>query len=550
MNQSYEFLHDSFRERSRYVGMIAIVNAIDTSARHVLARLDAALNRLYGWRGNPVYQSGALTVALLLLLIGTGLYLLLFYRVGSPYESVGRITEQVWVGRWVRGLHRYAADAAVVAAALHAFRLFAQGRRWGPRALAWISGVVLFGLILVCGWTGYVMVWDTFGQVLAIEGARLMDLLPLFSEPIGRAFTGERALGGAFFFLNLFLHIALPIGLGIVLWLHVSRVARPTLLPPRRLMWSTFALLTAAAILLPVGLAPEATPFLRPARVPADLFYAFWLPLTEGAPAWMVWLTGGALVLAVLIVPWWSRPAPARQPPKSLVDERLCTGCRQCSLDCPYEAIEMLPRTDGRADVVAHVHPALCVSCGICAGSCAPMGVGPPGRTGRDQLERVRAFVAERRPGPADLVVVACTRGAGGVASSEAVEGNPVLPVQCIGNLHTSVIEYLIRTGVGGVLVAGCQVRDCWNREGPKWLEERLYHDREAELKERVDRRRVSLAHAGLGERAQVLEEIRRFHERIRALAVAPGESAIDLLLLCEPVEAGTADSAGSEPAP
>jgi ferredoxin len=515
--------------------MISLVQSLDTAARRILVRLDTAMNRLYGWRGNPIYQSGALTVALLLLLIATGIYLLLFYRVGSPYESVGRITDQVWLGRWIRGLHRYASDAAVVAAALHAFRLYAQGRRWGPRTLAWVSGVALFGLILLCGWTGYVMVWDTFGQVLAVEGARFLDLLPLFSEPIGRAFTGERALGGAFFFLNLFLHIALPIGLGIVIWLHLSRVARPVLLPPRPLMWAVFTLLTAAAVLWPVRMAPEATPFARPERAPLDLFYAFWLPLTEGRPAWLVWLIGSVLVLGVVLVPRWSRPAASRQPPPSVVDERLCTGCRQCGLDCPYEAIEMRPRSDGRADVVARVTPDLCVSCGICAGSCAPMGVGPPGRTGRDQLLRVRDFVAARRPGPGDVVVVACTRGAGGIAEEDAAEGNPVYPVQCAGNLHTSIIEYLVRAGAGGVLVAACPPRDCWNREGPRWLAERVYHDREAELKERVDRRRVRTAHAGLGERTELLGELRRFRAEVHALAVGAGEEDIDLLRICEP---------------
>ena len=46
------------------------------------------------------------------MLIATGLYLLLFYRIGSPYASMTRITEQVWLGRWIRTMHRYAADAA------------------------------------------------------------------------------------------------------------------------------------------------------------------------------------------------------------------------------------------------------------------------------------------------------------------------------------------------------------------------------------------------------------------------------------------------------
>jgi coenzyme F420-reducing hydrogenase delta subunit len=103
-----------------------------------------------------------------------------------------------------------------------------------------------------------------------------------------------------------------------------------------------------------------------------------------------------------------------------------------------------------------------------------------------------------------------------------------------------------VRAGAGGVLVAACPLRDCWNREGARWLEERVYHDREAELKERVDRRRVRIAHGGPGERAQLHAELRRFQTEILALAAAPGEDEIDLLLLCEPAD----DADSQKPAP
>lgn len=81
------------------------------------------------------------------------------------------------------------------------------------------------------------MVWDVQAQLLAVEGARLMDVLPFFSEPIGRGFAGDQPVRPAFFFLNLFAHILLPIGVGLILWIHVARIARPALLPPRRLLW-------------------------------------------------------------------------------------------------------------------------------------------------------------------------------------------------------------------------------------------------------------------------------------------------------------------------
>lgn len=519
--------------------MRRLVSALQRGAWRVLAALDAVMNRLYGWRWNPLYQSGALALVLLGIVLATGVYLFLFYRIGAPYESVARITEQAWAGRWIRGLHRYASDAAVVAIAVHGLRMFAQRRSWGRRALAWVSGLALLFLVLVCGWTGYIMVWDVQAQILAVEGARLLDALPIFSEPIVRTFGGGRPLPGAFFFLNLFLHVALPVGLGIALWIHVSRVARPTLLPPRGLTVATTLLLVGLAVVWPVVMDPPADLHRLPGRLSLDLFFGFWVPLARALPTWATLGAIGALAIALLAVPLATRPPPERRPPASVVDERLCTGCVQCSLDCPWEAIAMLPRTDGRAELVARVDPERCVSCGICAGSCAPMGVGPPGRTGRDQLGRLRGWVYSHS---GEVVVVACQRGVGAWGDAE-IQGAPVRPVECVGNLHTSVVEQLLRAGAGGVIVLGCPPRDCWGREGGRWAEQRLFHDREAELHRRVDRRRVRLAWVAAGERGRAREEVRAFAEELAALDRAQDLEGVEPVRECEPVSLAEVDS-------
>lgn len=509
---------------------MAIATALQRGIRRALARADAEMNRLYGWRYNPLYHSGALVVALLLVVLATGLYLLLFYRIGAPFASVARIAEQVWLGRWIRALHRYASDAAVVAAAVHALRILVQGRTWGPRALAWVTGLLLLFVILLCGWTGYVMVWDVQGQALAQAGARLLDLLPIFSEPISRAFVGERPLPGAFFFLNLFAHIALPVGLGLLLWLHVSRLARPGLLPPRRLLAGVVALLLALAVLWPAALGPPADLFQLPARAPYDAFFTFWLPLVRLLPAGAVWALLGGMLGAAVLTPWWTRPRAGQRPAPSWVDERICTGCEQCFHDCPYDAIAMVARTrdvrPGASALVARVAPARCVSCGICAGSCAPMGVGPPGRTGRDQLSAARRWARAQRPGPHDVVMIACDRAVGAADLDQRAAGALVYPVACAGSLHTSVIEYLLRAGAGGVLLAACPPRDCWNREGSKWLEQRLSHGREAELHERVDRRRTRLVFVSSGEHDRLRRAVADFHAALAPLAVEGGEAA------------------------
>ncbi len=491
------------------------------------------MNRLYGWRGNPLYHSGAIVTLLLVVILVTGVYLLFFYRIGTPYESVAALEQQPWLGRWIRSLHRYASDAAMVAVDIHALRVFAQGRTWGPRALAWLSGLVLLGLLLICGWTGYVMVWDLQGLALAREGARLLDAIPLFSEPISRAFVGDREIPRAFFFLNLFLHVALPVGLGLALWIHVARVARPALLPPRRFSWWLVGALTGASVAWPIGMFPAADLFTIPVEIPLDLFYSAWLPVTIALPTVVVW-GGGLITLGVLaLVPRLAARARADLAPSS-VNTRTCDACRTCYLDCPYEAISMVPLEGSRMGIVAQVDPQICVSCGICAGSCAPMGVGPAGRTGRDQLENVQRFIDSNVLGTRDVVIVGCSRGTGGIAGEEVFASSHVFPVECAGSMHSSVVEYLVRAGVGGVLIVSCPPRDCWQREGPKWLEQRLFHGREAELKPRVDRRRVKLVHAGLGERKVVLRELRAFMAEVNALVLPEREDRIVLDTRCE----------------
>lgn len=495
---------------------------------------DAGMNRLYGWRGNPLYQSGTLVVLSFLVMLASGLYLLLFYRIGDPHASLLRIEAQAWAGRPLRAIHRYAADLALVATALHALRMFAQGRSWGPRLLAWISGFVLLFVLFVCGWTGYVMLWDDHALLLAAEGARLLDQLPIFSEPLARSFVGERPVPAAFFFLNLFAHVALPIGLALLLWVHVSKLARPVLLPPRGLALGVLLALTAAAIFTPPPLGPRADPFARPASIDVDWFYSFWVPWARGASPAAVWSVFLAVAAACLSAPWWTRPPRAQQPAPSRTDPHLCTGCFQCAEDCPFDAISMVEIAE-RDHPVALVAAKDCVSCGICAGSCAPMAVGPPGRSGRDEIDAVRRFLADHPQLGDAPVVIACRAGAGRSAELAEIDGAPVYPIDCAGNLHTSVIEFLLRGGARGVLVAACPPRDCSGREGPRWLIERVHHGREAELRESLDRTRLHITWAGAAERGRVVAELRVFRARLSALQRARAESDPALATECAP---------------
>lgn len=492
-----------------------------------VAFIDDAADRLWTSRLSPLHQSGTLAILSFGVLVVTGVYLFLFYSVDGPYESVARIDTELPGGSWIRSLHTYAADLAMVSMALHAVKMLAAGRTSRARTRAWLTGVVLVGVVLLCGWTGQVMAWDLQGQVVAVELTRILDLLPVFSMPMSRAFDGLAPVPGSFFFMNLFLHVCLPLGIALVLWMHVSRIARPTLAPPKPVMWTTLGTLAVLSAVLPVRLATPADLLVIPKDVPVDLLFNFWLPLawsTTPALHAAAWAVSAALFAAVP----WMRRGVARQP--SWVDPDHCTGCTICYKDCPFDAITMVARPDPgrRSEFHALVNPDRCVSCGICAGSCAPMSVGPPEHTGRKQLERTREFLEATPPSGDEIVLYSCRQS---LVTSDprlaALPGVRLRSVECVGNLHTSVIEFTLRGGAAGVFVLGCPPRSAPCREGSKWLHERVYNDREAELPARVDKRRVAIAALSRGEWTRIEAEVTAFRARldsIEATADAAGD--------------------------
>lgn len=512
------------------------------STRRLIQMADAIMNRLYGWRSNPLHQSGTIAVAMLLVLLVTGLYLVFLYRVGSPAASVAALANDQWLGSWIRSLHRYASDLFVMAALVHAFRLWAQRRTWGTRSLAWLSGLLLLGLGLACAWTGFVMVWDSFGYRLAVAGGRLFDVLPILSEPVSRIFAGDAPVPSAFFFVNLFLHIALPLAMGIGLWLHVSRVARPVLLPPKPLLWGTVIALTVFSVLWPAPLGPGADPLILTTDTPINLVTSWWLPLAERWPPGVTWALLSVLGVGLIAVPRLTRQPRVGEHAPSVVDPALCTGCNQCPQDCPWDAITMVLRTDDRPNLVALVDPSRCVSCGICAGSCAPMGVGPLGRTGRDQLALLRSITLPRLREQPRTVLICCSQTPADHRRALESRGALLHHVSCVGNLHSSVVELMIRGGARAVMIAGCPPRDCLGREGPRWLHERLFEEREAELQARVDRRLVRTMTLAPGALAEALAEWDRFQAEVETIGSAPQNSpdSMELMLECDPVDLGT----------
>lgn len=126
------------------------------------------------------YYFGGITLFLFVVQVVTGGLLLLYYRpsAGEAYESVQFIMTRVAFGWLVRSIHAWSAYLMIAAAFGHLFSvLFLHGYR-RPREVTWVSGAVLWLLVLAFGFTGYLLPWNELSFFTTSVGTDLAAIVP------------------------------------------------------------------------------------------------------------------------------------------------------------------------------------------------------------------------------------------------------------------------------------------------------------------------------------------------------------------------------------
>ena len=128
---------------------------------------------------NLAWSLGGLTAVCLVILIATGIVLAQFYDPTPEVAnaSVRTIVENVALGRFIRSLHFWTAQAMYVLAALHLIRVFFHGSYKRPREANWLIGVSMFGLTLLAIFTGTVLKWDQEGYEALAHNLELGKVL-------------------------------------------------------------------------------------------------------------------------------------------------------------------------------------------------------------------------------------------------------------------------------------------------------------------------------------------------------------------------------------
>ncbi|MDQ7819397.1 MAG: cytochrome b N-terminal domain-containing protein [Armatimonadota bacterium] len=381
-----------------------------TALLRATLRVDTWIHRIVPTDYNPLYYTGGLANLFLLVLVLSGIFLFFYYEASleGAFASVRYLTQAVPYGGLLRGVHRYAADAFVVAILLHLFRNWFTDRYLFSRDNPWISGMILLLFGGFIGVTGYQLVWDERAQVLTALFARLLRSIPGVGGALAELFLGGRGVSDATLVRMLFLHIGPASALYLLLWWHYLRLRHPKIWPPA--MWVLFCvgLVFLLAGLIPVGAEaiPPAAPAARPTRFALDVFFLWPFWLLNWLPPRGVVALGVVLFTAGLAIPYLSRrehPAAmgVRHAGVAQVIDGNCTGCELCYYDCPYNAIVMVPspapgltKAAANRTLLAVVVESRCVECGICIGACPFEALELPRLLERDVLAQVAEAVS------------------------------------------------------------------------------------------------------------------------------------------------------------
>ena len=175
------------------------------------------------------YYFGGITLFLFVIQVLTGILLLLYYRPtpAEAFESVQFIVTRVEFGWLVRSVHSWSANLMVLTAFIHMFSVVFLHSYRRPREVTWLSGIVLLGLALAFGFSGYLLPWNTVSYFATKVGTDVAASLPLIGPPLARFLRGGDDVGGATLTRFFGFHVAvLPGATTLVLLLHVGLIQK------------------------------------------------------------------------------------------------------------------------------------------------------------------------------------------------------------------------------------------------------------------------------------------------------------------------------------
>jgi quinol-cytochrome oxidoreductase complex cytochrome b subunit len=178
---------------------------------------------------NWMQTLGAATLTAFLVQATTGVFLAMYYKPDpdKAYASIQHITDDVFAGWLVRGMHKWGASVFIILMFLHMGRVFLFGAYKYPREINWITGVLLLVMGMAEGFTGYLLPWDQTAYWATVVGININATGPIVGPFLAQFLQGGTQIGpdtlSKFYSLHM---LAIPGAIMGLIGLHMYLVVR------------------------------------------------------------------------------------------------------------------------------------------------------------------------------------------------------------------------------------------------------------------------------------------------------------------------------------
>jgi quinol-cytochrome oxidoreductase complex cytochrome b subunit len=233
-------------------------------------------------RFKHTFYLGFITFFLFVILVTTGIALMCYYRpsTSQAYQDMKDIEFVVFLGPFLRAMHRWAAHGMVVCVFLHMCRVFYTASYKSPRQFNWVIGVLLLLLTLGLSFTGYLLPWDQLAFWAITVGTNIGSYAPLVGGQVRELLLGGHGVGEGALLRFYVLHVAvLPSLLILLTIVHFWRVRKDGGLS--RPLWK-LTVKQSEQQLVTIGAPPEPAP-LRAGAAPTTKTYGL-MEVVTGKP--------------------------------------------------------------------------------------------------------------------------------------------------------------------------------------------------------------------------------------------------------------------------
>ena len=186
---------------------------------------------------NWFYTLGSATMIAFLSQAVTGVFLAMYYRPdasGGAYESMRYVNDEVFLGEFVHGMHKWGSSVMVILIFLHMARVFFFGAYKYPRELNWVIGVALLILTMIMALTGYLLPFDQRSFWATVVANNITATGPFVGPYLAEFLRGGAEFGATTLSRFYALHMLLLPGIiGALMGFHLYLVAKlGTTAPP------------------------------------------------------------------------------------------------------------------------------------------------------------------------------------------------------------------------------------------------------------------------------------------------------------------------------